>query len=79
MIKINHNGVQHTQAWQPQCDFGKFNIASYYISLFKLQNINAPINCLPHLPHLGQRWGNGRGYAKKIWPKGWGKCHMYLG
>ena len=34
---------------------------------------NAPINCLPHLPHLGQRWESGRGYAKKIWPEGWGK------
>ena len=40
----------------------------------------APINCLPHLPHLGWRWGNGKGYVKKIWSEeggGWGKCHVY--
>ena len=34
----------------------------------------APINCLPH---LGRRWGSGRGYEKKIFPEGWGKCHVY--
>ena len=49
----------------------------------KITNYYAPINCLPHLLHLGQRWaGSTRRVVGvwhcQIWPEGWGKCHMHL-
>ena len=50
----------------------------FYYTQTQDHDYNAPISCLPHLPHLGQRWGSGGGYDTRIWPEGWGKCHMHL-
>ena len=53
-----------------------YDIVTMHLSGFKqvvLYNIivmHLVINCLPHLPHLGRRWGNGWGYAKKYGPRG---------
>ena len=35
---------------------------------------NAPINVMPHVPQVGQRWGCGRGVDTWRCPEGWGFC-----